>query len=45
MSQFKLIYFSIPGRAQLIRTIFAIADQKFEDVRIQFNEWPEKQNG
>ncbi len=45
MSQYKLTYFNMPGRGQIARTIFAIADVKYEEIRINFNEWKEKQKG
>lgn len=39
MPQFKLTYFDGPGRAELIRLIFAAAKVDFEDHRFGFDEW------
>jgi len=40
MVQYKLTYFNIRGRAEIIRLIFAVADEKYEDVRIEKDKWP-----
>jgi glutathione S-transferase len=40
MSTYKLYYFNIRGRGEVARLIFAAAGQKFEDVRIEFDQWP-----
>nr|AVT42192.1 glutathione S-transferase s3 [Lissorhoptrus oryzophilus] len=42
--KYKLTYFNIPGLAEQIRYIFAYADQEFEDVRINHDQWPELKN-
>ena len=39
--QFKLNYFNIRGRGEVIRLVFAAAGQKYEDNRIEFANWPE----
>ncbi|CAF3158964.1 unnamed protein product [Rotaria sp. Silwood2] len=39
MSTYKLYYFNTRGRAETARLIFAVADQKFDDIRYDQNEW------
>lgn len=39
MVHYKLTYFCIRGYAECIRQIFALADQKFEDVRLTKEEF------
>ena len=41
MVEYKLYYFEGRGLAELSRLIFAIAGQKYEDVRIPKDKWPE----
>jgi len=44
MPHYKLTYLNGKGRAELVRLIFAAANVKFEDVRIEIKDWPvEKQ--
>nr|QUF59411.1 glutathione S-transferase GSTS8-3 [Brachionus angularis] len=40
MTSYKLIYFNIRGRAEICRILFALANQKYEDVRLSVEEWP-----
>ena len=40
MTNYKLIYFNIKGRAEVTRFIFAQAGVKYEDKRIPKEEWP-----
>ena len=41
MSQYKLTYFNIRGRAELIRLIFVQGSVQYEDKRIAKEEWVE----
>ena len=41
MPQYKLIYFNTAGRAELIRLLFAYADQEYEDFRFEHSQWPQ----
>ncbi|XP_048189521.1 hematopoietic prostaglandin D synthase [Perognathus longimembris pacificus] len=40
MPNYKLIYFNMRGRAEIIRYIFAYLDIKYEDHRIEPADWP-----
>ena len=39
MSQYKLTYYQLRGRGELVRFIFAQADVKYEDNRLSFEQW------
>ena len=39
MTTYKLIYFNARGRAEVCRLIFAQADVKYEDKRVNSEEW------
>ena len=41
MPSYRLVYFDIRGRGELIRFLFAQAGVLFEDKRIALTEWPE----
>jgi glutathione S-transferase len=41
MSQYKLTYFNGRGRAEIARLIFAAAGVKYEDHRIEREQWPQ----
>ncbi|CAF3019680.1 unnamed protein product [Rotaria socialis] len=43
-STYKLFYLNIRARAEVSRLIFAAAGQKFEDVRIERNDWLSNKN-
>ena len=40
MAQYKLNYFNLRARGELIRLIFAASGQEFTDNRIEFPDWP-----
>ncbi|KAK2711959.1 hypothetical protein QYM36_010852 [Artemia franciscana] len=37
---YKLIYFNLRGKAEHIRLIFVHGNIQYEDVRVEFSEWP-----
>ncbi|XP_035882240.1 hematopoietic prostaglandin D synthase isoform X1 [Phyllostomus discolor] len=41
MPSYKLTYFNMRGRAEIIRYIFAYLDIKYDDHRIEYADWPE----
>jgi len=41
MSTYKVHYFEGRGRAELIRLLLVAAEQKFDDIRITKEKWPE----
>lgn len=40
MPKYKLTYFNLRARAEISRLIFALADQEYEEVRFEIDEWP-----
>ena len=40
MPNYKLHYFNVTARADLIRLLFAVSGIDFEDHRIELDEWP-----
>ncbi|KAL6736815.1 hypothetical protein Aduo_007122 [Ancylostoma duodenale] len=40
MVLYKLTYFNGRGTAEIIRQVFVLAGQEYEDVRLSFEEWP-----
>jgi len=42
MPVYKLHYFNARARAETIRLIFVYAGQKYEDCRIEFQDWPNR---
>lgn len=45
MPEYKLTYFNSRGRAEITRYLFVLADQKFEDVRVNSEEWGKMKAG
>jgi hypothetical protein len=41
MLEYKLFFFNARDRAEVIRLLFAAADQKYEDIRFEEEKWPE----
>ncbi|KAK3101193.1 hypothetical protein FSP39_001657 [Pinctada imbricata] len=41
MPKYKLTYFNVRGRGEIIRLALTVAGQEFEDNRFEHNEWPE----
>ena len=39
MPEYKLYYFNSRGKAEIVRQLFALAGQKYEDVRYEQEEW------
>lgn len=44
MSTYKLHYFDGRGRAEVSRLIFAVAGEKYDDIRLERSEWPIKKS-
>ncbi|XP_066430130.1 hematopoietic prostaglandin D synthase [Eleutherodactylus coqui] len=40
MPNYKLTYFNFRGRAEIIRFLFAYTNTKYEDVRLDYTDWP-----
>ena len=46
MTKYKLTYFDLEARGELIRLIFAAAKVKYEDHRVSYHdEWPKVKSG
>ena len=45
MPKYTLVYFDAKARGELIRLIFAEANQEYEDDRITFTDWPKRKPG
>ena len=45
MSNIKLYYFPVRGRAEYIRQILKLANVPFEDVQITLDQWPKFKEG
>lgn len=41
MVQYKYYYFNLRARGEVVRLIFAAAGEKYEDIRFEFQGWPE----
>lgn len=39
-AKYKFTYFNIKARGELPRLVMAAAGQEWEDVRIEFSDWP-----
>ena len=39
---YRLVYFNLKGRAEVCRLLFTLANQKYEEVNIAFEDWPTK---
>ncbi|KAI3386694.1 hypothetical protein SNEBB_003003 [Seison nebaliae] len=44
MVSYRLYYFPMRVRAEMIRMIFAVANYPFEDIRVPMNEWESLKN-
>ena len=44
-AKYKLIYFNVTGRAEMVRTMFAAACVEYEDERIKMADWPKLKAG
>ncbi|RUS87374.1 hypothetical protein EGW08_004828 [Elysia chlorotica] len=45
MSKVKLTYFDIRGRGELARLVMVAAKKDYDDVRVQFPDWPKLKAG
>nr|CDJ94827.1 Glutathione S-transferase domain containing protein [Haemonchus contortus] len=45
MINYKLTYFDGRGPAEIIRQLFVVAGEDFEDVRVTFDDWPKLKEG
>jgi glutathione S-transferase len=37
---YRLVYFPLKGRGEVSRILFILTGQEFEDVRVEFGDWP-----
>ena len=44
MTNIKLHYFNAKGRAEAARWIMEYAGVKYQDIRFEWEEWPEKKS-
>jgi hypothetical protein len=42
MVQYKFHYFDVRGLGEAVRLLFNYADQPFEDVRMNIEQWPQE---
>lgn len=40
MASYRLHYFDVRGRAEIVRMLFKLAQVEFEDIRVTESEWP-----
>ena len=40
MSSYKLYYFNFRGRAEIVRLAFALGNIPYEDIRLDWEQWP-----
>lgn len=45
MVHYKIVYFDFRGFGETLRLILEYANQKYEDVRIQKEDWPKFKPG
>ena len=45
MVKYTLVYFDAPGRAEVSRILFALADVEYEDRRVTGEEWAKLKPG
>src|SRR6218665_2495481 len=45
MPQYKLIYFNLRARGEVIRLLFEVAGVPYEDFRVDFSRWPDLKKG
>lgn len=45
MSTYKLYYFNITGLGEPVRYMLNYGGVKFEDIRLNFDDWPKKKSG
>lgn len=45
MPTYKLYYFNVRGRAEIIRLVFQAAGVSYEDIRVSFDEWKSAKAG